>query len=177
MKNVINRQNKEEMGMNRNEFYEYKKNRIIELVKKNASTEDIAMDLGLDLKGLYAFVSRNFGGFRQLRSLAKSGKNVPQLKVAAMSIDNSNSSVKDNQVKNMNNGVNVNTKKNSSIMSMFDSALTAEKERILRDFRTSVDVEAKKIIVETQQILDKSKFDLLNAFKNDIMKEISGFSK
>ena len=168
MKNVINRQNKEEMGMNRNEFYEYKKDRIIELVKNNASTEDIAMDLGLDLKGLYAFVSRNFGGFRQLRSLAKSGKNVPQLKVAAMSIDNS--TVKENH--NV-----MGNKKNSSIMSMFDSALTAEKERILRDFRTSVDVEAKKIIVEAQQILDKSKFDLLNAFKNDIMKEISGFSK
>ena len=172
MKNVINRQNKEEMGMNRNEFYEYKKDRIIELVKNNASTEDIAMDLGLDLKGLYAFVSRNFGGFRQLRSLAKSGKNVPQLKVAAMSIDNS--TVKENQSKN--NNV-MGNKKNSSIMSMFDSALTAEKERILRDFRTSVDVEAKKIIVEAQQILDKSKFDLLNAFKNDIMKEKSGFSK
>lgn len=174
MKNVINRQNKEEMGMNRNEFYEYKKDRIVELVKKNASTEDIAMDLGLDLKGLYAFVSRNFGGFRQLRSLASKGKSVPQLKVAAMSIDKSISETKENQNK-VNNTTN--NKKNNSIMSMFDSALTAEKERILRDFRTSVDVEAKKIIVEAQQILDKSKFDLLNGFKNDIMKEISGFSK
>ena len=42
---TINKQNKSELGMNRNDFYEYKKNRAVDLVKKGAGIEDIAKDL------------------------------------------------------------------------------------------------------------------------------------
>ena len=38
----VTKQNKSEMGMNRNEFFEYKKNRIVELAKKGADIETMA---------------------------------------------------------------------------------------------------------------------------------------
>ena len=51
----ITKQNKSELGMNRNDFYEYKKNRIVDLVKKGAGVSEIAQDLGMEEKDLYVY--------------------------------------------------------------------------------------------------------------------------
>ena len=65
---TITKQNKVENGMNRNDFFAYKKARMLEMIKAGASISDIAQDLGIEERDVYAFLSRNFGGYRKLKS-------------------------------------------------------------------------------------------------------------
>ena len=60
----VTKENKSEMGMNRNEFFEYKKQRCMDLARKGATVGEIAKDLAMTEKEMYAFLSRNFGGIR-----------------------------------------------------------------------------------------------------------------
>ena len=85
----VTKENKSEMGMNRNEFFEYKKQRCMDLARKGATVGEIAKDLAMTEKEMYAFLSRNFGGIRQMRESVKAGFGVPQLAMAGMSVGSS----------------------------------------------------------------------------------------
>ena len=43
----VTKENKSEMGMNRNEFFEYKKQRCMDLARKGATVGEIAKDLAM----------------------------------------------------------------------------------------------------------------------------------
>ena len=116
---TINKQNKSELGMNRNDFYEYKKNRIVDLAKKGASVTEMAQDLGMGEKDMYAFLSRNFGGIRKLKEMANSGSPVPQLKMASMTTETEKRPVgRPKKSANTNNG------NSGSVLFAFNNALS-----------------------------------------------------
>lgn len=166
----VTRENKGELGMNRNDFYEYKKQRSMELAKRGATVGEIAKDLGMTEKEMYAFLSRNFGGVRRMRS--DGVETIPQLKMASM-----------NTVKDMPNIAEMGksnkaskskeTDKPVSILSAFSSALALEKEKLLNQFKSDLETESKAIIGEVQMGLAQLKIEMLTNFKNDIMKDLS----
>ncbi len=170
---TINKQNKSELGMNRNDFYEYKKNRAIDMVKKGASVSDIAQDLGMGEKDMYAFLSRNFGGIRKLKEMANAGGAVPQLKMASMTTMpavQSNSQKKVGRPKKEEN-------KQGTVLGAFNNALSVEKDKILNEFKSSVEQDANSIVAEIQKGLEQVKVEMLSKFKNDIMAELSAMAQ
>ena len=169
---TINKQNKSELGMNRNDFYEYKKNRIVDLAKKGASVTEMAQDLGMGEKDMYAFLSRNFGGIRKLKEMANSGSPVPQLKMASMTTETEKRPVgRPKKSENTNNG------NSGSVLFAFNNALSAEKEKLLNDFKASVEQDSKTIIAEIKKGLDVMKQEMLSNFKTEIMNELSAMAK
>ena len=169
----ITKQNKSELGMNRNDFYEYKKNRIVDLVRKGAGVGEIAKDLGMGEKDLYAFLSRNFGGIRKLKEMANSGAPVPQLKMASMTTDNNmvqQSQKKPGRPKKSED-------KPVTVLEAFNTALSAEKEKLLAEFKTSIEQDSQNIVNEIQNGLNMIKQEMLTNFKNDIMNELSAMAK
>ena len=171
--NTINKQNKSELGMNRNDFYEYKKNRIVDLVKKGAGVAEIAKDLGMGEKDLYAFLSRNFGGIRNLKEMANSGGVVPQLRMASMTTDNTMTQ----QGQRKPGRPKKSDDKPVTVLEVFNTALSAEKEKLLSEFKASIEQDSQNIVNEVQQGLNIVKQEMLTKFKNDIMNELSAMAK
>lgn len=171
MTNNINKQNKSELGMNRNDFYEYKKARVVELAKQGASIGMIANDLGMGEKDLYAFLSRNFGGIRRLREFASSGDAVPQLKMASMTTEKKTVDKVGEKFKGKKNGNN--DDKPVTVLTAFNNALSTEKEKLLTEFKSSVEADSQAIIEEIKKGLEQVKTEMLTNFKNEIMKELS----
>lgn len=169
---TINKQNKSELGMNRNDFYEYKKNRAVDLVKKGAGIEDIAKDLGMGEKDVYAFLSRNFGGIRKLREMANMGGMVPQLQMASMNIATSNT-----EQKRPVGRPKKSEEKPTSVLETFNAALAVEKEKILTEFKSGIEKDSQIIVTELQKGLEQVKSEMLSKFKNDIMVELSAMAK
>ena len=169
----ITKQNKSELGMNRNDFYEYKKNRIVDLVKKGAGVSEIAQDLGMEEKDLYAFLSRNFGGIRKLKEMANSSFPVPQLRMASMTTDNSVPQMTQKKPGRPKKG----EEKPITVLEAFNTALSVEKEKILTEFKSGIEKDSQNILNEIQHGLDVVKQEMLTKFKNDIMNELSAMAK
>lgn len=170
----ITKQNKSELGMNRNEFFEYKKNRIIELAKKGATIEAMAKDLGMGENDMYAFLSRNFGGVRRLRESVKSGF-VPEFKMAAMSIEEPKKNKKVIS-KTKAKGRDKKEDKPLDISKDLSAVVNTEREKILTEFKQSIEKDGMLIIEEVRKGLDQVKGELLTNFKADIMRELSGLA-
>lgn len=170
----VTRDNKSELGMNRNDFYEYKKQRAMELAKRGATVGEIGKDLGMSEKEMYAFLSRNFGGIRRMRS--NDTATTPQLKMASMNtakdmpnIAEMGKSNKSSKAKEVDKPV--------SILSAFSSALSMEKEKLLNQFKSDLETESKAIVGEVEIGLTQLKIEMLTNFKNDIMKDLSELAK
>ena len=170
---TINKQNKSELGMNRNDFYEYKKNRAVDLVKKGASVSDIAQDLGMGEKDVYAFLSRNFGGIRKLKEMANAGGVIPQLQMASMTTEKSNN----NEQKRPVGRPKKVEEKSGTVLEAFNTALSVEKEKILTEFKSGIEKDSQVIVTELQKGLEQVKTEMLSKFKNDIMSELSAMAK
>ena len=166
----VTKQNKSEMGMNRNEFFEYKKNRIVELAKKGADIETMAKDLGVGENDMYAFLSRNFGGIRRLRESVKSGF-IPEFRMAAMTIEEPKKNSK-----NHSKGHTKHTDKPLNISEDLNAVVNAEREKILMEFKQGIEKDGMKIIEEVRKGLDQVKGEILTNFKADIMRELSGLA-
>lgn len=170
---TINKQNKSELGMNRNDFYEYKKNRAIDLVKKGAGVSEIAQDLGMGEKDVYAFLSRNFGGLRKLKEMASSGAAIPQLQMASMTTEKTSSTEQKRSVGRPKKS----EEKSGSVLETFNAALSVEKEKILTEFKSGIEKDSQIIVNELQKGLEQVKSEMLSKFKNDIMSELSAMAK
>ena len=144
----VTRDNKAEFGMNRNEFFEYKKGRCLELAKKGASVSEIAKDLGMSEKEMYAFLSRNFGGLKKMRASetpVKSTKSVSKSR----------------------RGIKANT-----FMGLFDSALEDEKDKILKSFRGEVEHEMGDIVNKVTSTLKQIRKDVIKNFKKGLVSDL-----
>ena len=170
----VTKQNKSEMGMNRNEFFEYKKNRIVELAKKGADIETMAKDLGIGENDMYAFLSRNFGGIRRLRESVKSGF-IPEFRMAAMTIEEPKKNTNKGN-KAHSNGKSKRDDKPLNISKDLNQVVNAEREKILMEFKQGIEKDGMKIIEEVRKGLDQVKGELLTNFKADIMRELSGLA-
>ena len=170
--NTINKQNKSELGMNRNDFYEYKKNRAIDLVIKGGGVVDIANDLGMGEKDVYAFLSRNFGGIRKLKEMAKAGGTVPQLKMASMTTEKGNF-----EQKRPVGRPKKSEDKSGTVLETFNAALSVEKEKIVTEFKSGIEKDCQIIVNDIQKGLEQVKSEMLIKFKNDIMSELSAMAK
>ncbi len=174
--NTINKQNKADLGMNRNDFYEYKKNRIIDLVKKGGGVSEIAMDLGMGEKDVYAFLSRNFGGVRKLKEMVSAGGAIPQLQMASMTTTMEAPNAVNDQKRPVGRPKKV-EEKPSIVVETFNNALSVEKDKILMEFKNSMEKDCQAIIAELQNSLDSVKNEMLSKFKNDIMTGLSEMAK
>lgn len=168
----INKQTKSEIGMNRNDFYEYKKNRVIDMAKNGASVSDMANDLGVDEKDMYAFLSRNFGGIRKLKQMANSGEPVPQLQMASMTTEVDKKEKKTAKSTSTKKKVQ-NSKTEESVLSAFNNVLSNEKNKILTEFKQGIEKDAQSIVNEVQTGLNRVREEMLTKFKNDIMSGLS----
>ena len=168
----VTKANKSEMGMNRNEFFEYKKQRCMDLARKGATVGEIAKDLAMTEKEMYAFLSRNFGGVKKMREFSNAGFGIPQVQFAAMSVPTSEK--KSNKKQNNNNGNNQN---NTSILTAFSSALEVEKNKIIKEFRNEVETEYKTIKGELELSLSQLRTELVSNFKNSIVNDLSLMAK
>lgn len=166
---TITKQNKSELGMNRNDFYEYKKNRAVDMAKKGASVAEMAQDLGMGEKDMYAFLSRNFGGIRKLKEMANTGGVVPQLQMASMTTMP--------VMKRKVGCPKKNEGKAGTVLNAFNSALSVEKDKILNEFKGSIEKDAQVLVGEVQKGLEQVKIEMLSKFKNDIMTELSAMAK
>lgn len=166
---TITKQNKSELGMNRNDFYEYKKNRAVDMAKKGASVAEMAQDLGMGEKDMYAFLSRNFGGIRKLKEMANAGGVVPQLQMASMTTMP--------VMKRKVGRPKKNEGKAGTVLNAFNSALSVEKDKILNEFKGSIEKDAQVLVSEVQKGLEQVKIEMLSKFKNDIMTELSAMAK
>lgn len=167
----VTKENKAEMGMNRNEFFEYKKQRCMDLARKGATVGEIAKDLAMTEKEMYAFLSRNFGGVKKMREFSNAGFGIPQVQFAAMSVPTTEK--KPNKKQN-NNGNNQN---NTSILTAFSSALEVEKNKIIKEFRNEVETEYKAIKGELELSLSQLRAELVSNFKNSIVNDLSVMAK
>lgn len=159
----VTKENKSEMGMNRNEFFEYKKQRCMDLARKGATVGEIAKDLAMTEKEMYAFLSRNFGGIRQMRESVKAGFGVPQLAMAGMSVGSSVVDMK-KEKKSNNSG---------SVTGIFSSALESEKKKIIDKFRKEMELEIKSVISDVELSLSQVKNEVLTKFKDSVMKDLT----
>ena len=174
----VTAQNKSEMGMNRNDFYEYKKNRIVEMIKSGADVDAIAGDLGLGDKDIYSFISRNFGGLKKLKSMIDSGLSVEQMDAVG---DNTSG----NQGKQNNKKSNKNTRNvPNMIISGFLKAnkkspanLENIRQQFMDEFKNSLDAEIRSSIPEIQGTLNEIKAGMLNKFKSELMNDLSAMIK
>ena len=160
---AITAQNKSELGMNRNDFFEYKKSRIFEMIKAGADVPTIASDLGLDEKGVYAFISRNFGGLKRLKEMVESQSTGKKKRGRPSAKDKK--TVADVILKGV----------NSSIMD--DKAIAAEKKKIIAEFKSNIDKEIQNAVPEIEINLDKIKLGIMNKFKHELMQELSAMAK
>ena len=144
----VTRENKAEFGMNRNEFFEYKKGRCLELAKKGASVSEIANDLGMSEKEMYAFLSRNFGGLKKMRTSETPVK-------ASKSVSKS----KRNSTAN-------------TFLGLFDSALEDEKDKILKSFRGEVEHEMGDIVNKVTSTLKQIRKDVIKNFKKGLVSDL-----
>lgn len=167
----VTKENKAEMGMNRNEFFEYKKQRCMDLARKGATVGEIAKDLAMTEKEMYAFLSRNFGGVKKMREFSNAGFGIPQVQFAAMSVPTTE---KKSNKKQNNNGNNQN---NTSILTAFSSALEVEKNKIIKEFRNEVETEYKAIKGELELSLSQLRAELVSNFKNSIVNDLSVMAK
>lgn len=179
---MTDKTNKTEMGMNRNAFYEYKKNRILEMVQQGASVSEMANDIGMGEKDMYAFLSRNFGGIRRLKEMANSGKGIGSLQMASMTTE---TEVKEPKTSKKSNTKGKNQKKNITksgakkgnhpvnVLGELSSVLQNEKDKLLSDFKRSIESESQAILVEAQKNLVKARDELINGFKNEIVTGLS----
>ena len=145
----VTRENKAEFGMNRNEFFEYKKGRCLELAKKGASVSEIANDLGMKEKEMYAFLSRNFGGLKKMRSSetpVKATKSVSKSKKTSV--------------------------KGNTFLGLFDSALEDEKDKILKSFRGEVEHEMGDIVNKVTSTLKQIRKDVIKNFKKGLVSDL-----
>lgn len=171
----VTKQNKSDLGMNRNDFFEYKKNRMVELAREGASVGDMANALGMEERDVYAFLSRNFGGLRRLREMASSGDVVPQMKMAAMTTEK----VDEPKTKTTKQKSITKAKKSSakdkpvSVFSSFLEAFQAEKEKLFNELRADMEREIQSVIEDTKNKMASAKEELLGNFKNEVMSEIS----
>lgn len=144
----VTRENKAEFGMNRNEFFEYKKGRCLELAKKGASVSEIANDLGMSEKEMYAFLSRNFGGLKKMRASetpVKVSKSVSKSK---------------------------RTSSANTFLGLFDSALEDEKDKILKSFRGEVEHEMGDIVNKVTSTLKQIRKDVIKNFKKGLVSDL-----
>lgn len=144
----VTRENKAEFGMNRNEFFEYKKGRCLELAKKGASVSEIAKDLGMSEKEMYAFLSRNFGGLKKMRASetpVKVSKSVSKSK---------------------------RTSSANTFLGLFDSALEDEKDKILKSFRGEVEHEMGDIVNKVTSTLKQIRKDVIKNFKKGLVSDL-----
>lgn len=144
----VTRENKAEFGMNRNEFFEYKKGRCLELAKKGASVSEIANDLGMSEKEMYAFLSRNFGGLKKMRASETPVK-----------VSKSVSKSKRNSTTN-------------TFLGLFDSALEDEKDKILKSFRGEVEHEMGDIVNKVTSTLKQIRKDVIKNFKKGLVSDL-----
>lgn len=195
---MTDKTNKTEMGMNRNAFYEYKKNRVLELVQQGASVSEMANAIGMGEKDMYAFLSRNFGGFRRLKQMASSGKGFATLKMASMTTETASKEAKTSKKSNSKTIGKANSKANSktnsktngnsktqkkgtnkksnqpiSVLGDLSMVLDKEKAKLLSDFKKSIETESHAIIVEAQKNLVKARDELINGFRNEIVTGLS----
>lgn len=161
--NHVTKETKALFGMNRNEFYEYKKQRCMELAQKGATVGEIAKDLGMTEKEMYAFLSRNFGGVKRMREFAKSGNGIPQVQMAAMSIPTSEKKTKKSNASDTKN----------SLLSVFGAALANEKEKIISEFKQNIEDETKSVVGEVEMALSQLRSELLDNFKAGLMSDLS----
>lgn len=164
----VTKENKSEMGMNRNEFFEYKKQRCMDLARKGATVGEIAKDLAMTEKEMYAFLSRNFGGIRQMRESVKAGFGVPQLAMAGMSVGSSVVDMKKDKKGN---------KSDNSITGVFSSALESEKKKIIEKFKREIELEVKSVISDVELSLSQVKNEVLTKFKESVMKDLTEIAK
>lgn len=166
----VTKQNKSEMGMNRNDFFEYKKNRIVEMVKKGASINAMAKDLGLDERDVYAFLSRNFGGIRNLRNFV-SQNIIPEFKNPILSVDE--------KKKNTSKATKSYSQKKEKSLSAGKSSsdvMDKERERILKEFKNILEKDSLTVADEVKRDLDQIRGEILRNFKADIARGLSGLA-
>ena len=168
----VTKENKAEMGMNRNEFFEYKKQRCMDLARKGATVGEIAKDLAMTEKEMYAFLSRNFGGVKKMREFSNAGFGIPQVQFAAMSVPMDSNNNKGKQSKSAQS-----QQSNTSLLTSFSSVLEGEKDKIVKDFKAKVEKETQSVISEVEMTLNKVRVELLSNFKNSIMNELSVMAK
>ena len=177
---TVNAQNKTQFGMNRNDFYEYKKNRTVEMVKAGAGISDIAVDLGLGEKDVYSFISRNFGGLRNLKAMVNAGMTIPTMQnsvLAAPQKRKSSASTKTVKSAKSNAGQKKTTQKiyKSPNKSKTNSNgnLSKEKQKVIDEFKNSVDKDIQKTVSDVMNTLDNIKKDIMTKFKSELMNELS----
>lgn len=162
--------------MNRNEYYEWKKERVKELAKTGMKVADIAKEMNMGEEDMYSFLSRNFGGVRRLReSVGINPKNassrIPtENKNKPPQID-FNTAV--NKIKNKDMpriGV---TQKQPTIVETFRESLRREKENILQGFKQELLEDKEELVEEMKAGLETAKIELLNNFKDDILKDLT----
>lgn len=171
---AITAQNKSELGMNRNDFYEYKKNRMVEMVKNGAGVPDIAVDLGIGEKDVYSFISRNFGGLRNLKSMVSSGLSISQIEQGVLADAPQKRSVgrpKKNESNKNQDKIYKSPGRNKHSES---TDLLEEKQRVIDEFKNSIDKDIQMVVSDILNTLDNIKQDLLGKFKSDLMNELSG---
>lgn len=171
----VTAQNKSEMGMNRNDFYEYKKNRIVEMIKGGADVDSIANDLGLGDKDIYSFISRNFGGLKHLKSMIDSGLSVEQMTVVEGEKQNTNTGKKQSKttrnVPNMLISGFIKANKNSP------ANLANIRQQFMNEFKSTLDKEIRDSIPEIQGTMNEIKTGMLNKFRSELMNELSAMIK
>ncbi len=156
-----------ELKGNRKEKFEMKRIRIVDLTTKGATVGEIAKDLGLTERDVYTFITRNFGGVQKLRDACNGGM---------LTVDNVNDDAvidatpKQTPTKKV-QGVKSATKQTST------GLFIKEKERVLSEFKASLEKDMKAILAETKKTLDASKQQLVNQFKADIEKDIKNAYK
>lgn len=188
--------------LNRNEYFDWKKEKVKELAKTGMKVADIAKELNMGEEDMYSFLSRNFGGVRRLRESVgvdpdgvidkpayaplTSKKDTKVDNAAVASSKAVSSSKKDVKVdfntvsKNMKNkevqkvGVVVNQ---PTIVETFRETLRKEKENILENFKTEL-LEGKEELVEEMKAgLESAKIELLNTFKNELLTDLVQIAK
>lgn len=182
---MTDKTNKTEMGMNRNAFYEYKKDKILEMVRQGAGVSEMANALGMGDKDMYAFLSRNFGGIRRLKEMANSTKGFGSLQMASMEIEKdepksskkTNNSGKKQQKKNGNKITSKSSNKkgnrSGNALSDLSAVLQTEKDKLISEFKRSIETESQAVLAEAQKNLVKARDELINGFKQEIVTGLS----
>lgn len=169
--------------MNRNEYFDWKKEKVKELAKTGMKVADIAQTLNMGEEDMYSFLSRNFGGIRRLRESVGVDPDGVMGTPESLAIKKPAKAAKvdfNTVAKNMKNKEmpKVGTVKNQpNIVETLRETLKKEKESILEGFKEELLEGKEEIVDEMRAGLETVKIELLNTFKNDLLEDLAEIAK
>lgn len=171
--------------LNRNEYFDWKKEKVKSLAKTGMKVADIAKELNMGEEDMYSFLSRNFGGVRRLReSVGVDPDGVIDIPNTAATKKSTSTNVSKVDFNTVSKGIKKNdtpkigvVTKEPTIVETFRETLRKEKEMILEGFKEEL-LEGKEEIVEEMRVgLESVKIELLSSFKDDLLKDLQVMAK